>query len=123
MEPTGTTPVGEGPLRIAVLDPGGSGNARRLQICGEATIYSALSFKSEMLTHLQESPRLEIALDQVTDIDTAGLQVLLMLIKEAARTNKALVWTSVSAKLSTLVGTFHLGAYLKTQVGFSENVT
>ncbi len=54
-----------------------------VNICGELNIYTATQLKDELLTLLRSSPTLMVNLGQVSDIDTAGLQILIMLKKEA----------------------------------------
>lgn len=55
-----------------------------LRIEGELTIYRAAELKTELLAALAEHKRLAIDLSQVSEFDTAGVQVL-MLAKQAAR--------------------------------------
>ena len=52
------------------------------------TIYHALDQKNQLLDALSVSEVLELDLLQVADIDTAGLQLLILLKKEAQRTGK-----------------------------------
>ena len=56
----------------------------RVAIDGELNIYRAADLKTLLLGELQRSSRLEVDLAGVTEMDTAGLQVL-MLAKQAAR--------------------------------------
>lgn len=57
-----------------------------LRIEGEMTIYRADELKQSLLAAIQEAPALEINLSAVTEIDTAGVQ-LLMFAREAAQVN------------------------------------
>ena len=59
-------------------------NACVLRIEGEMTIYRAEELKKTLIGSLQGAARLEVDLSAVTDIDTAGLQ-LLMLAKSTAK--------------------------------------
>jgi anti-sigma B factor antagonist len=54
-----------------------------LAIDGEMTIYRAAELKPLVLGALEAAPALELSLAGVTELDTAGLQ-LLILAKEAA---------------------------------------
>lgn len=58
-------------------------NVGRLRLEGELAIYRAAEIKSELLAALEQFPVLEINLAEVTELDTAGVQILL-LIKRAA---------------------------------------
>ncbi|RRS04304.1 anti-sigma factor antagonist [Aquabacterium soli] len=62
----------------------GAGATGRLAIEGEMTIYRAAELKDVLLTALRAPRPLEIDLAEVTDIDSAGVQ-LLMMAKQAAR--------------------------------------
>lgn len=55
-----------------------------VRIAGDMTIYQAAELKPTILDALSKVPLLEINLAGVTEIDTAGIQ-LLMLAKETAR--------------------------------------
>lgn len=52
---------------------------------GELTIYTANRNKEQMLQILGDSHRLEVNLSQVTDMDTAGLQLLILALAETWR--------------------------------------
>lgn len=60
-----------------------SDDVLRIAIEGEMTIYRAADLKLELLEALRKTPVLEIDLSGVTELDTAGLQVL-MLAKQTA---------------------------------------
>lgn len=55
-----------------------------LSIEGELTIYRAAELKQTLIDQLVAHPKLEIDLSAVTELDTAGVQ-LLMLAKQTAR--------------------------------------
>jgi anti-anti-sigma factor len=57
---------------------------RALRIDGEMTIYRAIELKQVLLDAVGAQPKLELDLSAVTEIDTAGVQ-LLMLTKRAAQ--------------------------------------
>ncbi|WP_432969330.1 STAS domain-containing protein [Dactylosporangium sp. CA-233914] len=57
----------------------------RLEIEGELSIISAAEHHERLLRFLTGGPDLEIGLSGVTELDTAGLQVLLMARQEARR--------------------------------------
>ncbi|WP_018151817.1 STAS domain-containing protein [Leeia oryzae] len=48
-----------------------------LQLSGEVNIFTAAAIREQLLARLETSPRLEIDLAEVSEIDTAGLQLLL----------------------------------------------
>jgi anti-sigma B factor antagonist len=58
-----------------------------LRISGEMTVYSASTLKPALLLELLiERETLELDLSEVREFDTAGLQLLLMLQRQAATT-------------------------------------
>ena len=60
----------------------------RLTIAEELTIYHALEQKAQLLDALAQADELELDLAQVGEIDSAGLQLLILLKKEAQRAGK-----------------------------------
>lgn len=63
---------------------------------GELTIYDAIDIKDELVDRLAANPALEVDLAGVTEIDTAGVQLLLMLSQEAERAGKPIKWLAHS---------------------------
>ena len=59
------------------------GEASTLRIEGEMTIYRALELKQLLLARLAESSALEVDLAAVTELDSAGVQLLLLAKREA----------------------------------------
>lgn len=66
-----------------MLDINQTKQGANVSICTELTIYSAAQLKDELLTLLRASPVVNVNLAQVNDIDTSGLQILIMLKNEA----------------------------------------
>lgn len=58
-------------------------SATKLVIAGEMTIYRAAELKALLLDAVDGQPQVDVDLSQVSEIDTAGVQ-LLMLAKQAA---------------------------------------
>lgn len=61
-----------------------------LNIQGEMTIYTAAEQKKELLAFIESGSALEINLSQVSELDTAGTQILILAKQEAARAQKNL---------------------------------
>ncbi len=57
---------------------------------GEMTIYTAAEIKPTLLSLLDGCNEAEVDLSQVDEIDSAGLQLLLLAKREASRTGKVL---------------------------------
>lgn len=62
----------------------------RITVIGEMTIYNAMALKDKLLPALEQCETVELDLVGVSEIDSAGLQLLLMLKTEAAARNKTL---------------------------------
>lgn len=67
-----------------------------LPIVGELTIHTAAEQKDLLLDLLNSPDELEIVLSGVTELDTAGLQLLLLIKREAARVSRQLRFTAPS---------------------------
>jgi anti-sigma B factor antagonist len=67
-----------------------------LFLSGDLTIESAPAIKSVLLDGLRQHPKLEVDLLNVTTIDTAGVQLLVLLQREATRADKTLKWLGYS---------------------------
>lgn len=74
-----------------------------LSITDDLTIYHALELKGRLLDALAQTTHLELNLAQVGAMDTAGLQLLVMLKKEAQRTGKCVDIVAHSEAVSSLV--------------------
>ncbi len=67
-----------------------------LRLEGELTIYSAAETKLRLMEALGRSASLDVDLSAVTEVDTAGLQLLILAKQEAARLGKTLRYLSHS---------------------------
>ena len=73
----------------------------RLKIIGELTIYTAEEAWSRLLAATGE-PLLELDLSAVTEIDTAGLQILLMALRGAGARRPEARWVNPSPPVAAL---------------------
>lgn len=63
---------------------------KRLPVKEDMTIYHAVAQKRQFLTALKATGHLELDLHGVTELDTAGLQLLMLLKREAGQLGKTL---------------------------------
>ncbi|MDD2883762.1 MAG: STAS domain-containing protein [Dechloromonas sp.] len=85
--------------------------AKRLVLKDDLTIYHALDQKHMLIDSLAGTPSLELDLSQVTEIDTAGLQLLILVKREAARHGKELAIVAHSPAVRQTLDFCNLATY------------
>ena len=83
---------------------------QRLSLTEDLTIYHAIEQKAFLLEALAHNDELELDLNEVGDIDTAGLQLLLLLKKEAQRAGKRVAIVAHSQTVRALIDFCNLAA-------------
>ena len=83
-----------------------------MSVTEDLTIYHALDQKHQLLDALASADELELDLMQVGEIDTAGLQLLILLKKEAQRTGKRLSIVAHSQSVRAVIDFCNLAAEL-----------
>ncbi|TNF80029.1 STAS domain-containing protein [Pseudomonas sp. ICMP22404] len=76
------------------------GDTAQVQIDGELTIYTAADLAAQLLPCLGNAPAMELDLSQVTEMDGAGLQLLLIALREAPKAGTQLTLTARSKAVS-----------------------
>lgn len=80
-----------------------------LSISGGFTIFQAAESKPPLLHAIEHADgMLELDLQGVDEFDTAGLQLLLLLKREAAQQDKLLIFSGFSAVVMGVVGLLHM---------------
>ncbi len=92
------------------------GGMCRIAVEGEMTIYTALELKEKLLPPLAQCQALEIHLAGVGDIDSAGLQLLILVKNEAQLQGKALSLTGHSPAVLDLLDLCDLEGYFGDSV-------
>jgi len=87
--------------------------SRRLVVDGPLTIYDACALKIRLQTALEQTDGdgLELDLSQVSEIDTAGLQLLLLAQRESRRRRRALRIVAASETVLEVIGFCHLADF------------
>jgi anti-anti-sigma factor len=70
--------------------------AMPVKIQGRLTIYEVVELRDQFLKHLLETDHLDLELAEVTDCDTAGIQLLYSAFKTAGDRGKRFLLKSVS---------------------------
>lgn len=78
----------------------------------EMTIYNASEMKTNLLEPLNRNDEVEVSLEEVSEIDSAGVQIILMLRHEARRLEKELRFVKHSPAVLEVLETLNLLAYL-----------
>jgi anti-anti-sigma factor len=83
---------------------------------GEMTIYRAAELKESLLPHIDHASVIEIDLSQVSEIDSAGLQLLIAAKLEAMIRDKQLHFVGHSKPVLELLDLSDLGGFFGDQV-------
>ena len=75
----------------------------RISIEGEMTIYTAAQTKEQMLSAMEDCKEIEMNLAHVSEIDSAGLQLLALAKREAADRSKPLHFVAHSQAILDLL--------------------
>ncbi len=77
----------------------------------DMTIYNAAAQKPMLLEALADCRELDLDLSQVSEMDTAGFQVLLLVKREALKANKAVRLTAHSKAVTELLDLYNMASY------------
>ena len=84
---------------------------QQITISEDMTIYNAAAQKLMLLEALTNCQELDIDLSQVSEMDTAGFQVLLLAKREALKAHKTMRLTAHSKAVTELLDLYNMGAY------------
>jgi len=82
----------------------------RLQMEGELTIYHSLEIRDGLMGHLGANAEIELDLSGVTEMDTAGFQLLLAAKREGTRLGKAVRFVSHSQAALEVIDLYDMAA-------------
>lgn len=74
-----------------------------ISLTGELNIYTAAELKDELVTLVRDNETSSLNLANVQDIDTAGLQILVLLKQEATQLNHQLTYTNHSQPVVNVI--------------------
>jgi anti-anti-sigma factor len=89
----------------------GDRGTRLVAMQGEMTIYAASAAKDTLLDALAGAADVEIDLSGVTEMDTAGVQLLVLLKREAASADKRLRLSHPSPAVMDVIDGYRLAAH------------
>lgn len=88
-----------------------SANALRITVAQDLTIYNAAALKEQLLKALGAADVLELDLSQVAEIDTSGVQLLLLAKREALREGRTLSIVLHSPAVQETIDFLNMAAY------------
>lgn len=83
----------------------------RIRIEGDMTIFNAADLKKDLLDNLHECSDFEMDMSQVNEIDTTGLQLLILAKRETAALNKSFRIMSYSPATMYVLELFNMKDY------------
>lgn len=92
-----------------------------LRVEGEMTIYQAADIKNELMGHLVSSEGVDIDLSAVSELDSAGLQLLILVKREATQAGKTLRLLSHSQAVLDVLDICNLTPYFGDPVVMSPS--
>jgi len=87
----------------------------------DMTIYTALELKNALLPHLKAEQALQLVLSEVPEIDSAGIQLLIYMKKEASRLNKQFSLVNHSQAVVDVMELFGLVSFFGDPIIISSN--
>lgn len=97
-----------------------SAGRRRVVVQGNMTIYEAAADKQALLGALADATEMELDLSSVVEMDTAGLQLLILVKRESLKSGKALRLTGHSEASLDVLDRYNLAGYFGDPVVISR---
>ncbi len=83
----------------------------RMTLTQDMTIYHAEALKDELLRSLERSKVIELDLSQVTEIDTSGIQLLMLAKRECQQHDQTLRIVAHSPAVRELIDFFNIAGF------------
>ncbi len=84
---------------------------QRMAIAQDMTIYHAETLKDELLAGLNGAAAVELDLSQVAEIDTSGIQLLMLVKRESQKQGKTLAIVAHSPAVQELLDFYNLAGF------------
>jgi anti-anti-sigma factor len=108
-------------MEITVKNQGrGKRKSRNVAISGAMTIYGAAAAKDTLLDALDGAAGLQVDLSRVIEMDTAGIQLLVLLKREADSAGKRMELSGYSPALVEVFDCYRLAAFFEDVVDNRE---
>ena len=90
----------------------------RVSITDEMTIYTAAEYRKTLLAQFEDHDEMEVSLQAVNDLDSAGVQIMLMLNMEARRQHKSLRFVHHSPQVIEVLELLNLVSFFGDPIVF-----
>ena len=84
----------------------------RIEIRGELSIFTAAALRQQLLDALDSETEVEVDLSAVSEMDSAGMQLMVAAKREAGMRNKSLRFTGHSPAVFDILELCNLSAHL-----------
>lgn len=91
--------------------PAGNPQVSRLSITDDLTIYHAAALKESLFDNLKQHPVIELDLSQVSQIDTSGIQLLMLAKRECQKQGKTLGIVAHSPAVHELMDFYNIAGF------------
>ncbi len=93
-----------------------------LQLEGDMTIYNAAAFKEDLLAYVDDFKEFKLDMSAVSEIDTAGIQLLLQLESKAQEAERTIQLLGCNEEICELLDLYHLNGWLAPADGAGSTV-
>lgn len=84
---------------------------RKIELNEDMTVYNAVEQKTRLLNELGGCEELDLDLSQVSEMDSAGFQILYLAKREALKMGKVLRMTAHSKAVTDLLDLYNMASY------------
>jgi len=94
-------------MKLRIVKKRGENNSVLLSMIGELTIYTVGKLKDVVLKELESFSGIIMNMNEISEADTAGFQLILFLKREAEAAGKTLEVAEASARLKSLFSLYN----------------
>jgi len=94
-------------MSVVIKTEPADGNLLKSHVEGDVTIYTVTELKDQMVEDLHDYAGIEVNLEKVAKMDTAGYQLMLMLKKEALKLDKDFKISGASEDVKRIYQLYH----------------
>lgn len=96
------------------------GKKRNIAVSGDLTIYNALEFRKQLADHLSGVDELNIDLSEVSELDTAGVQILALAKRKSEQLGFSMHMDNHSVAVLEVLNIYNMVRYFGDPVVISQ---